>query len=147
MATNERTINASPETVWEVLSDGWLYPVWVVGATRMRDVDPHWPGVGAKLHHSVGVWPAALNDDTEVIAVEERRRLQLLAKGWPLLGEAEVVLELEPAADGTLVRIIEEPVRGPGTLLPAAVVSPMLKWRNVETLRRLGFVAEGRSQG
>jgi hypothetical protein len=26
-----------------VLHDGWTYPVWVVGASRMRGVDPGWP--------------------------------------------------------------------------------------------------------
>ena len=49
MSVNSRTIRATPEKVWEVLSDGWLYPVWVVGATRMRDVDASWPQVGAKI--------------------------------------------------------------------------------------------------
>ena len=57
MSVNTRVINATPAQVWEVLSDGWLYPLWVVGATRMRDVDDTWPLTGAKLHHSVGVWP------------------------------------------------------------------------------------------
>ena len=46
MATNTRTVNAPPEKVWKVLSDGWLYPVWVVGASRMRGggrrVAGHW---------------------------------------------------------------------------------------------------------
>ena len=28
-----------PSAVWAVLADGWLYPVWVVGAARMREVD------------------------------------------------------------------------------------------------------------
>ena len=143
MTVNERTINASPEAVWDVLSDGWLYPLWVVGATRMRDVDDTWPQVGSSLHHSVGVWPAVINDNTEVLAVEPGRSIRLRAKAWPA-GEAEVVIELEAADGGTLVRIAEEPVSGPSTLLPGPVVAPMLKWRNVETLRRLAYVAEGR---
>ena len=54
MATNSRVVQAPPEKVWEVLSDGWLYPLWVVGASRMRAVDEHWPALGARLHHSVG---------------------------------------------------------------------------------------------
>ena len=57
-------MTVSPEKVWEVLADGWLYPVWVVGASRMREVDDHWPAEGAKLHHSVGTWPALLDDTT-----------------------------------------------------------------------------------
>lgn len=54
-----------PSAVWAVMSDGWLYPVWVVGAARMREVDDHWPAVGSWLHHSVGIWPLLINDNTE----------------------------------------------------------------------------------
>ena len=54
MSTTTRSVSATPEQVWEVLADGWLYPLFVVGASRMRDVDDSWPAVGAKLHHSVG---------------------------------------------------------------------------------------------
>jgi uncharacterized protein YndB with AHSA1/START domain len=140
---NERTINASPEEVWEVLSDGWLYPLWVVGASRMRDVEPAWPAVGSHLHHSVGVWPGLIDDNTEVLAAEPGRCIELRAKGWPM-GEAEVIIELEPAGEGTLVRIHEKPIKGPGVLLPEPLIAPMLKWRNTETLRRLAYVVEGR---
>lgn len=144
MTVNERTINASPERVWEVLSDGWLYPLWVVGASRMRDVDPSWPQVGSKLHHSVGVWPGLIDDNTEVLGSETGRSILLRAKGWPM-GEAEVKLELEAADGGTRVKIYEKPVKGPGALVPGAVVGPMMKWRNTETLRRLAYVVEGRT--
>ena len=54
MSENTTVINASIDDVWSVLSDGWLYPLWVVGASRMRDVDPDWPAVGSRIHHSVG---------------------------------------------------------------------------------------------
>ena len=45
MAINHRTMSCPPESVFAVLADGWLYPSWVVGASRMRDVDPAWPTV------------------------------------------------------------------------------------------------------
>ena len=57
VSINTRVMNATPDQVWEVLSDGWLYPLWVVGASRMREVDDAWPALGARLHHSVGTWP------------------------------------------------------------------------------------------
>ena len=146
MSENQRTIHASPDAVWQVLADGWLYPVWVVGATRMRDVDPDWPAQGSRIHHSAGVWPVVVNDETRVESVEPQRRLRLRAKGWPL-GEADVVIELEPAGAGTTVRIIEDAATGPGKLVPKVVRTPLLKWRNSETLRRLAFLAEGRAAG
>ena len=73
MSTTTRTVSATPEQVWEVLADGWLYPLFVVGASRMRDVDESWPAVGARLHHSVGTWPLLIDDTTEVLEVEEGR--------------------------------------------------------------------------
>ena len=146
MSENQRTIHASPDAVWQVLSDGWLYPVWVVGATRMRDVDAAWPAPGSRIHHSAGVWPLIVNDETTVEAAEPLRRMQLRAKGWPL-GEADVVIELDPVGDATVVRIREDAATGPGKLVPAVVRAPMIKWRNAETLRRLAFICEGRVEG
>ncbi len=146
MSVNERTVQASPEAVWQVLSDGWLYPVWVVGATRMRDVDADWPAAGSRLHHSAGVWPVVVNDETRVVSVEPQRRMQLRAKGWPL-GEADVVIEVEPAGDQTVVRIREDAATGPGRLVPGVVRAPVMTWRNSETLRRLAFLCEGRVEG
>lgn len=40
MATVSRTVHASPEKVFAVLGDGWLYGLWVVAASRIRDVEP-----------------------------------------------------------------------------------------------------------
>ncbi|RYZ58609.1 MAG: SRPBCC family protein, partial [Proteobacteria bacterium] len=143
MSTNTRLVETTPERVWEVLSDGWLYPLWVVGASRMRDVDSHWPQVGAKLHHSVGVWPALIDDSTSVIEADPGRRIKLHARGWPA-GAAEVVITLSPQGAGTLVTIEEEPVSGPATLIPQPVRGMSLRWRNSESLRRLAFIAERR---
>ncbi len=59
MSTTSRPVSATPEQVWSVLADGWLYALFVVGAARMRDVDEGWPAVGTKLHHSVGSGPCS----------------------------------------------------------------------------------------
>ena len=143
MATNTRDIAATPDQVWAVLSDGWLYPVWVVGATRMRDVDEAWPAVGTALHHSAGVWPLVIDDETRVLDSEPGRSLRLRAKGWPA-GEAEVLIELEDLGGTTRVSIHEKAVSGPGSLMPQFVEAPLMKLRNTETLNRLAHVVEGR---
>jgi uncharacterized protein YndB with AHSA1/START domain len=143
MISVERIIKTTPERVWDVLCDGWLYPLWVVGASRMREVDEDWPAVGTKLHHSVGTWPVLIDDNTEVLECEPRQLLVLRARAWPT-GEAEVRLNLEPHGSGTRFVIEEDAVNGPAKLVPKAVRAPGLKWRNVETLRRLAFIAERR---
>lgn len=138
-----KRIEATPEKVWEVLADGWLYPLWVVGATRMRDVDAHWPQVGARLHHSAGVWPAVVDDTTEVLEVTPGSMVRLRARGWPA-GEAEVVITLTAQGHQTLVEIVEDAVAGPGRLVPAPVRRPLIHVRNVEAMSRLAAIAEGR---
>jgi Polyketide cyclase / dehydrase and lipid transport len=143
MISVERVFKTTPERVWDVLSDGWLYPLWVVGASRMREVDDSWPEVGSKLHHSVGMWPALLDDNTEVTDCDKLRMLSLRARAWPF-GEAHVVLRLNEYGGGTRVVIEEDAVSGPGKLVPLPARAPGIKWRNVETLRRLAYIAERR---
>ena len=145
MSVNTRVVQATPDQVWSVLADGWLYPVWVVGATRMRDVDADWPADGAKLHHSAGVWPLTVSDNTQVLDCKPGKRLRLRARGWPM-GEAEVVITLEAEGAGTRVQISEEVVSGPARLIPDAIEGAMMKVRNNETLRRLAYIAEHRQQ-
>ena len=144
MISVERVMKTSPQRVWDVLSDGWLYPLWVVGATRMREVEAGWPAVGSKIHHSVGSWPVVIDDDTEVTDCEPVRLLALRARAWPF-GEAAVRLTLHEHGAGTRVVIEEDVVSGPGKIVPEPVRAPGLKWRNVETLRRLAFIAERRA--
>jgi hypothetical protein len=144
MSVNSRVVDATTEQVWNVLADGWMYPLFVVGASRMREVDDHWPEVGARLHHSVGVWPLLIDDTTEVKELTPGVRLVLQARGWPA-GEAEVELRLTAQGAQTEVVIEENVVAGPGALMPGFVEDPLLGWRNVETLRRLALVVEGRA--
>ncbi|WP_182523710.1 SRPBCC family protein [Nocardioides dongkuii] len=143
MSRNSRLIHATPDQVWSVLADGWLYPLWVVGASRMREVDESWPAVGSKLYHSVGTWPLLIDDNSEVLEARPGSLLKLRARAWPA-GEAEVVLRLEPSGADTEVVIEEDAVSGPAALGPKALRDVPLAWRNVETLRRLAFVVEGR---
>lgn len=141
--TIERTIHASPTKVWEVLADGWLYPLFVVGASRMREVDEAWPSEGSAIHHSVGGWPALIDDKTVVVESVPTEQLVLQARAWPF-GEARVVFELEPKGSDTRVSLTEDAVSGPGAWAPGLVRKPMIGWRNLETLRRLAFIAERR---
>jgi uncharacterized protein YndB with AHSA1/START domain len=145
MSTNTRVLKATPDQVWQVLADGWLYPLWVVGASRMRDVDDSWPAAGSKLHHSVGSWPILVSDESEVLESVPGSLLRLRAAAWPS-GEAGVTIRLEPVDGGTEVTIEEDAIAGPGRLVPSPLRHAGLKWRNTETLRRLAFVAERRTR-
>ena len=88
MSKNRRFMRCAPEAVFEVLGNGWLYPAWVVGAARMRDVDAAWPAPHAKLAHSVGTWPFLLNGNTSMLEWRPPRRAVMQARGWPLGAQA-----------------------------------------------------------
>jgi uncharacterized protein YndB with AHSA1/START domain len=139
----EGTFQATPESVWRVLADGWLYPLWVVGASRVREVDDTWPEPGSKIHHSVGLWPAVLNDETEVLECVPESLIELNARAWPG-GEAIVAVHLDAQGAGTRVRLVEDVTGGPGRLVPQPLRAPVLMWRNRECLRRLAWLAERR---
>lgn len=138
-------MRCQPNDVFAVLADGWTYGLWVVGAARVRAVDAGWPNAGARIHHSVGVWPALLHDTTHSQGAEPPHRLSLRARAWPT-GEAQVNFRVDPHDQGCVVTIDEKAVSGPAVLIPGPVEAGLLKWRNAETLRRLSFIAEGRGR-
>ncbi|MCU1690544.1 MAG: hypothetical protein JWN61_3087 [Pseudonocardiales bacterium] len=142
-AVVERDINAAPEAVQAVLSDGWLWAGWVVGASHIRDVDESWPTVGSKLHHRVGVWPVTIKDFTEVLEHDPDRLLVLRVRAWPV-GEGQVRLELSGRDGGTHVVMREKATAGPGRLIPPVLINWLLRARNRESLARLASVAERR---
>ncbi|MEJ1114467.1 SRPBCC family protein [Paenarthrobacter sp. CCNWLY172] len=143
MSTVTQLFRSPAADVWDVIEDGWLYPGWVVGASRIRAVDDQWPQVGSKLHHSVGSWPFLIDDSSRVTAVEPGRKLEILARGWPL-GEARILITLEDLGGSQCrVSIAEDAVRGPGKLIPKALRDPVIAVRNRETLKRLELMAAG----
>lgn len=142
MSTVSQVFECPSADVWRVIADGWLYSGWVVGASRIRAVNAEWPGLGSRLHHSVGAWPLVINDSTRVTAVVPGRSLELVARGWPM-GEAKVDITLEDRGTQCLVTIAEDAIRGPGKLMPKFLRDPMISARNRETLRRLELMAIG----
>ena len=142
-ATTRRDMQCAPSDVWEVLADGWLYGLWVVGASRIRDVDKPWPAPESRIHHSVGTWPLLIDDTTSVISNDPGRSLKLRARAWPG-GEAEVLISIEPIGTACRVSITEDAVAGPGRFVPGPIRSALLHQRNIESLRRLSYLAENR---
>lgn len=142
MSTVSQLFNSPAADVWRVIADGWLYSGWVVGTSRIRAVDDRWPEAGSRLHHSVGGWPLVIDDSSQVTAVEPGRRLEVVARGWPM-GEAKVVITLEDRGGQCQVTISEDAVRGPGKMVPKFLRDPLIAVRNRETLRRLELMAAG----
>lgn len=144
MSRNSRLLNCTPDDVFDVLFDGWSFAIWVVGAARIRDVDDNWPEPGSRIHHSVGFYPLLINDITKVESVQRPRQLVLTARAWPA-GEATVTITCEAVGAQTRVTIEETSSAGPAVLIIRPVQDVLLGLRNVEALKRLAYLAEGRA--
>ena len=143
--TVERDIAATRQQVWSVIADGWTYSQGVVGNTRMRAVDPRWPAPGALIHHTIGIWPVVLDDETEVESSTPPEELVLLAKGRPF-GGARITLRLSDSGAGCRVEMAEVPVGGPLNWVPRRLALAAAYPRNRECLARLAALAERREE-
>jgi uncharacterized protein YndB with AHSA1/START domain len=131
-----RTFDASPATVFAILSDAPRYADWLVGAANIRDHDAHWPAPGAQFHHTVGIRPFALMDTTTVDEVEPGRMLRLLVRAKPLIS-ARVTFLLVGDEHGCTVCMEEEPsLRLVGNVV-RPLLDPVVHLRNHRSLRRL----------
>jgi hypothetical protein len=142
-ATRETT--ADRHAVWNVIADGWTYSQWVVGNTRMRAVDPNWPAPGSTIHHTIGIWPLVLNDETVVESCIPEEELVLLAKGRPLAA-ARITLRLSDTPNGSCIEMEEVPVGGPLKWIPRRLALAAVYPRNRECLERLAALAERRQE-
>lgn len=145
VSQNSRMFECSPEDVFDVLSDGASYASWVVGAARIRQIDAGWPAEGTEIHHSVGAWPLMLSDTTHVKKIDRPREVVLKVRAWPAgAGEVRLYCEAEPGGGRTKVTLEEEVTEGPARLVPGPITHFLLALRNVETLKRLAYLAEAR---
>lgn len=141
MAVNNVDVDVAPDEVFGLFADGRRYAEWVVGAKHIRSVDPNWPAVGSKLHHTVGLGPIELKDNTQVLEVQEPERLMLEARFRPI-GRARIELTVTAEGGGSRVRMEETVLRTPPWL--GKMVDPTIFARNAEALRRLKEILEER---
>jgi uncharacterized protein YndB with AHSA1/START domain len=146
MARNVTHVAVPPERVFAVLEDPGAYGDWVVGSRTIRGADADWPRPGSRIHHSVGVGPLHIDDDTEVLEYAPPHRMVLHARTRPL-ATARVELDLAPEAGGTRVVLTE----GPGDPRTRRLWNPaadlLVHARNRESLRRLRRLAERPAAG
>ncbi len=141
MATT-REVEASRQQIWDAMADGWTYAQWVVGNSRTRAVDSHWPEPGSAIEHSVGVWPLVISDQTVVESCTPGEELVLLAGVGPL-GALRITLRLKDLPNGGCrVEMIETPASGPVNLIPDRLVLAAVYPRNRECLWRLAAIAK-----
>jgi uncharacterized protein YndB with AHSA1/START domain len=141
MARNETHVHAPPEAVFAVLAEPANYAHWVVGSHEVRDADANWPAAGTRIHHTVGLPPLRIKDDTYVVKARPPVMLELRARARPL-PSARVTLHLQPDGDGTRVTMIEDPANPLLNVLAGPLGHAAIRFRNAESLRRLKRLAE-----
>lgn len=132
-------VAATPAEVWSAISDPTTYPEWLVGAQRIRDVDPAFPRAGSEFHHSVGpVEALTIDDSTTATDAAPPHRLDLVVRAGPF--HAAVEMLVLPSPTGSEIRFTERPI---GVFAPfTPVLRPFLRGRNAESLRRLSAYLE-----
>jgi uncharacterized protein YndB with AHSA1/START domain len=139
--TVTRDVAATRAQVWDVLADGWSYSGWVVGNSRIRAVSANWPAPGARILHSIGTWPALINDETVVESCTTGEQLVLLAKVRPA-AKARITMTLTDIPGGCRVAMTEVAVSRPLRWIPDSVQLAGVAPRNRECTWRLARIAE-----
>ena len=98
-------------------------------------------GAGARILHSIGTWPAVIDDETVVENCITGEELVLLAKIRPA-AEARITLQLTDIAGGCRVAMTEVAVSAPLRWVPDSVQLTAVAPRNRECTWRLAMIAE-----
>jgi uncharacterized protein YndB with AHSA1/START domain len=141
MSRDHISVAASPERVFEVLSDPFTYGHWVVGTKTIPEADPEWPAPGASLRYVAGAGPLTLSDHTRVVGSAPPHRLDLIAEAGPLPGAA-ISIELAHEGSGTRVTLDERPAQPLLDMAMGPLGHLALSLRNRVALRRLKRLAE-----
>ena len=139
--TVTRDVAATRQRVWEVLADGWSYSGWVVGNSRIRAVSSDWPAPGTRILHSIGTWPAVIDDETVVEKCLPGEELVLLAKVRPA-AKARITMQLSDIRGGCRIAMTEVAVSVPLRWVPDRVQLLGVAPRNRECTWRLARIAE-----
>jgi uncharacterized protein YndB with AHSA1/START domain len=137
-------IDAPQSAVFAAIVDADTYPDWLVGARRIRHIEPEWPERGGRFHHTIGFGPVRLDDVTQSLEVDAPHLLRLRAGMGPL-GAALVTFRVTGTADATVLTIDEGPDEGPFRFLwkVAGPVVRFLMWgRNSASLEQLRDLVE-----
>lgn len=139
MSRNRIQLPAPPEKVFDVLVDPYSFPKWVLGAKRIRGVDPDWPRPGSAFHHASGAGgELTVKDKTELITMNPPSSLVLQAYLRPLgIVRIRILLESGRLAGTTLLTIREAPAPGTRLRKVKRLLDPALAARNRKSLKCL----------
>ncbi len=144
MSHNSIAVDASPQAVYDVLSDPLSYEIWVVGTKSIRGYDKTWPAAGSEFNHDVGFGPFSTKDKTVALETDPPHRLVIVVRALPFI-RATVSFTIAPDGSGSRVTMEEKPQGAPWETLWNPGLDALVSLRNAETLRRLKRLAEVRA--
>lgn len=149
MSRNRIELPALPEKVFEVLIDPHSFPKWVVGAKRIRGVDPDWPRPGSAFYHASGAGgELTVRDKTKLITMNPPSSLVLQAYLRPLgIVRIRILLERGSSDGTTLLTMREAPAPGTRLTRIKILLDPALAVRNRKSLKCLEKVVREAVRG
>ncbi len=130
------TISASPESVFECVSDYAVAPLFIEGLQRLTPVGPTTTGEGARFDAVMKVGPSTYHATVEITAYAENRRVTWASSN----GKSQsVTFDLEPVGHDTKVslEVTYERPSGIAGAVVAPVVDETVRMRAHGALRRL----------
>ena len=128
MSETTRMFNCTPQAVFDVLTDGWTYATWVVGAARIRAVDENfratifeWPS-----GHELRTFTAPAHGHGRSAAAMTSRDGRYFAwRGedihvWDVTSGGEAI---EPVSGAVILTIMRIVVVLPAPLVPISVTT------------------------
>ena len=139
MSRNRIELPADRDTVFDILLDPYAFPKWVVGARRIRGVDPDWPRIGSAFYHASGPGgDITVKDKTVLVSMQRPQSLVLEAYLRPLgIVRIRLFLDLGRSPERTRLTMIEAPAPETKMRRFTKLLNPMLKIRNRRSLKCL----------
>ena len=104
----ESIVRASPQTVWELISDANRYPQWgpwsEAGYRREGDTSPRGPGAVQWLRSARRSYGRYVTSIEQIVEAEEGSRLVYTVIGGIPVRNYRAEVTLTPTADGTHIR-------------------------------------------
>jgi carbon monoxide dehydrogenase subunit G len=147
--TSSTHVPAPPEAVWELISDTTRYAEWVEGTDAVTRTDgPAWEGsTYDEANTLLGPWKA--RSSWRIVEYTPHRRQVHTSTDVPLARRFDVVMELEPQAEGTLfvVTLNVEPALGPIGALMARLMRGAAETENRRTVANLADLVSREQRG
>jgi carbon monoxide dehydrogenase subunit G len=139
----EQQVAASPQAVWDVLTEWERQPEWMLDAKEVHVLTPERTGVGVTIRCPTNLLGVTVQDVMRVTRWEEPRVLEIVHLGRIITGSG--AFELEEHDGGTSLRWWEEvdpPLGALGEWGATALVLPILRRIFGRSLANLAELAE-----